>query len=116
MSGINWPDWIPKLLEAAIVFFTGLGLFFQNRSTRKKVDETQTKVDENTVKTEETKAAVDNIQVATVNVLDYDRLRRMEAALLTLDECQSCRAKILKLTERRRIYPPVTTRKDAPSE
>jgi molecular chaperone DnaK (HSP70) len=49
--------------------------------------------------------AAEAIQQATFDKLDYDRLRRQEAALLMLDECEPCRAKILALTDRRRLRP-----------
>lgn len=60
---------------------------------------------ENTKHTKDARAAAAAVQQATVDKLDYDRLRRMEAALLTLDECEGCRAKILALSERRRLRP-----------
>lgn len=55
---------------------------------------------------ENSQEAVEGMQQATFDRLDYDRLRRIEAAVLTFEECQPCREKILTITERRRIYPP----------
>lgn len=63
------------------------------------------KLSENTEKTEAAKVAAEGVQQATFDRLDYDRLRRVEAALLTLDECTSCREKIQVLTDRRRLRP-----------
>ena len=63
------------------------------------------KLSENTEKTEAAKVAAEGVQQATFDRLDYDRLRRVEAALLTLDECSSCREKIQVLTDRRRLRP-----------
>lgn len=59
----------------------------------------------NTVATHGAKQAAEGLQRATFDRLDYDRLRRLEAALLTLDECAPCRQKILDLTDRRRLRP-----------
>ncbi len=60
---------------------------------------------ENTDATHRARNAAEGVQVATVDRLDYDRLRRLEAALLTLDECAGCRQTILDLTDRRRLRP-----------
>ena len=92
---MNWSEHLPRIIEALIVLVTGIGLWLQNRSTKKHLSR---KLDDNTQKTEA-------IQIATVDRLDYDRLRRMEAALLTLPGCQQCRDEIASMTERRRLYP-----------
>jgi hypothetical protein len=58
-------------------------------------------------KAHEAEQAALSVQQATFDRLDYDRLRRLEAALLTLDECAPCREKILAVTDRRRLRPHV---------
>jgi hypothetical protein len=63
---------------------------------------------ENTNATHDARRAAEETQIATVDRLDYDRLRRIEAALLTLDECTGCRQKILELADRRRLRPHTT--------
>lgn len=62
---------------------------------------------ENTNATHDARRAAEETQIATVDRLDYDRLRRIEAALLTLDECMGCRQKILELADRRRLRPHI---------
>lgn len=103
MDKIDWQ----AVISAFVALATGIGLYLQNKGTAKKVEATAQKVDENTDLTQQAKDAAEQVQVATVDRLDYDRLRRMEAAVLTLDECQPCRAKILELTDRRRARPHI---------
>lgn len=111
---IDWPTIIAGLISALASLAAGAGLYFQNRATAakvevtaQKVDKTAEKVDVNTEITQKAADAAEQVQIATVDRLDYDRLRRMEAAVLTLDECQACRAKILELTDRRRTRRPI---------
>lgn len=98
-------DW-QAVTSAAVALATGLGLWLQSRATAKKVDE-------NTELTQQAKDAAEQVQQATVDKLDYDRLRRMESALQTLEACEPCRAEILRLTDRRRTYAP--TGEDTPA-
>lgn len=72
---------------------------------QRKLGEMHTELKVNTKTTEETKTAAEAVQTATFDRLDYDRLRRMEAALLTLDACEPCRDAIFALTDRRRLRP-----------
>ncbi len=72
---------------------------------RRKLAENTTETKQAKEKAESAHEAAASVQVATFDRLDYDRLRRVEAALLTLDECSSCREKIQVLTDRRRLRP-----------
>ena len=71
------------------------------RDLAKNTDETKAAK----VKAEQAEKAAAAVQRETIDRLDYDRLRRMEAALLTLDECDGCRSKIMAVTDRRRLRP-----------
>lgn len=104
MDKIDWQ----AVISAFVALATGIGLYLQNKSTANKVDATAQKVDENTDLTQRAKDAAERVQQATVDRLDYDRLRRLEAALITLPECEPCRTQILAITDRRRVWRPVT--------
>lgn len=99
---------VAGLVSLALVIIGGVGSV-----VKILVDRLTRDIQDNTKKTEATQTAVENIQVATVNVLDYERLRRIEAAMMTFDECRPCYEKITSMKERRRIYPTVTTKADA---
>lgn len=96
---------VAGLISLALIIIGGVGSV-----VKILVDRLTRDIQDNTKKTEATQTAVENIQVATVNVLDYERLRRMEAMLMSFDECRTCYEKVLSVKERRRIYPTMTTK------
>lgn len=102
MDTIDWQ----AVISAVVALATGIGLYLQNKGTAKKVDATAQKVDENTEITQKAADAAEQVQIETVNRLNYDRLQQMERAVLTLEECEPCREKILRITDRRRVYRP----------
>ena len=102
MDKIDWQ----AVISALVALATGIGLYLQNRATSKKVDDTSNKVDKNTEITQKAADAAEQVQIETVNRLNYDRLQQMERAVLTLEECEPCREKILAITDRRRVYRP----------
>lgn len=97
---------IAQLVAAAVTLATALAAYLESRRTTKIAEEGKHAATA-------AKDAAENVQVATVDRLDYDRLRRMEAALLTLDECQGCREKIQALADRRRVFLHVKANPDA---
>lgn len=100
MDKIDWQ----AVISAFVALATGVGLYLQNKGTAKKVEDTSKKVDANTEITQKAANAAEQVQVETVNRLNYDRLQQMERAVLTLEECEPCREKILAITDRRRVY------------
>lgn len=92
------PEQIAQLVAAVVTLATALAAYLESRRTTAVARE-------GVQVATEAKDAAAAVQQATVDKLDYDRLRRMEAALLTLDGCEGCRAQILELAERRRLRP-----------
>lgn len=106
---MNWAafDW-GRAIEALIVLATGLGLYLQQRAAGLKMSK---KLDHNTKKTEDALAAASAakseataINRAQADELDVYRARRVLAALETLPECEHCRASILRIADRRKVW------------
>lgn len=90
-------DW-QAIISAIVALAGAVTLYLQNQANAKRIEQ-------NTDLTQQAKTAAEQVQQATVDRLDYDRLRRMEAALQTLEACEPCRDAIMALTDRRRTYP-----------
>ena len=97
---MTWAELDPELRALALAVISGLVATVVGYLEKIRRD-----LAANTSATHDARRAAEETQVATVDRLDYDRLRRLEAALLTLDECAPCRQKILEFTERRRLRP-----------
>lgn len=100
---MNWESLDPELRTLLITLASALAATIVGYLEKIRRD-----LAANTAATHDARAAVEGVQQATFDRLDYDRLRRLEAALLTLDECAPCRQKILDLTDRRRLRPHTT--------
>jgi hypothetical protein len=97
---MNWADLDPELRALAVAVISAIVATVVGYLEKIRRD-----LAANTEATHGAKVAAEGLQRATFDRLDYDRLRRLEAALLTLDECAPCRQKILDLTDRRRLRP-----------
>lgn len=96
------PEQIAQLVTAVVTLAAAAAAYLESRKTTQVAREGKQAATE-------AKESADAVQQSTVDKLDYDRLRRMESALLTLPGCEMCRQQILDMTERRRLRPRLET-------
>lgn len=90
-------DW-PSILTSLATLAGGVGLWLQQRATRKELSE-------NTKKTEGVAVSVEKVNQAQFDYAELYDLRRWKAAFDSLPECGECKDAVAKLADRRRLRP-----------
>ena len=109
---IDWPAVITSLATLA----GGVGLYLQQRATRKDLKENTKATEETKAKATEVAVSVERVNQAQFDYAELWELRRWKAAFDSLPECSDCKDSVARMADRRRLRPHTGGTGNGPTE